>query len=60
MEETSVVYLTPRQAKHLIMMEFLDSVGVFDVKLGRVTMDFDKDGAIGNVKVEYNFKAPKF
>ena len=47
------------QAKQWMMMEFLNSVGVFDVKLGRVTMDFDARGQIGNVKVEYNYKPPK-
>lgn len=48
-----------RQAKQWLLMEFLNSVGVFDLKLGRVTIDFDKDGAIGNVKIEQNYKPQK-
>lgn len=52
------IYLNSNQAKQWMMMEFLNSVGAFDVKLGRVTMDFDAQGQIGNVKIEYNYKPP--
>jgi len=48
--------LSQEQAKQWLMMEFLNSIGVFDLRLGRVTIDFDKEGAIGNVKIEKNYK----
>ena len=57
--QKTVVYMDERQAKQWLLMEFLNSVGVFDLKLGRVTIDFDKDGAIGNVKIEQNFEPQK-
>lgn len=57
--QKTVVYMNEQQAKQWLMMEFLNSVGVFDLKLGRVTIDFDKDGAIGNVKIEKNYKPQK-
>lgn len=57
--ETTIVYLSPRQAKIWVMAQFLDSVGVFDLKLGRVIIDLDKDGLIGNVQVIHNYKPPK-
>jgi len=54
--KTVPVYLTPLQVKQFMLMEFLNSVGVFDTKLGRVTLDFDAQGNIGNVKIEHNYK----
>jgi hypothetical protein len=56
----TTIYMNPTQAKQWLMMEFLNSLGAFDIKLGRVTIDFDKDGAIGNVKIEQNYKPQKF
>lgn len=56
LQQTTPVYLTPRQIQQWMMMEFLNSVGAFDIRLGRVTIDFDKNGAIGNVKIEHNYK----
>lgn len=58
-EEKIIVYLDEKEAKMFTMMRFLESCGVFEVKLGRVTLDFDAVGKIGNVKVEYNFKPPR-
>lgn len=58
-EETTLVYLNPRQAKVWVMTQFLDSVGMFDIKLGRIIVDFDKDGLIGNVQVIQNYKPPR-
>ena len=57
-EETIAIYLNSKQVKQWMMMEFLNSVGVFDTKLGRVTLDFDDKGQIGNVKIEHNYKPP--
>lgn len=56
MDDLIVVQLTPRQAKQYVMMQFLDSLQVFDIKLGRVIIDFDKQGLIGNVQVIHNYK----
>lgn len=56
MDELIIVKLTPRQVKQYILMQFLDSVGVFDVKLGRVILDFTKEGTIGNVSITHNYK----
>lgn len=60
MDKTTPIYLTELQMKQWIMMEFLNSVGAFDVKLGRITIDFDKDGAIGSVKIEQTYRPKGF
>ena len=53
------IYITPENAKIWIMAQFLASVGAFDIKCGRVIIDFDKEGLIGNVKVVKNYKPPR-
>ena len=50
------VWLSPRQQHLLILMEWMDSKGAFDLKCGRVIIDFDKDNKIGNLKIESNHK----
>jgi hypothetical protein len=58
MEQVTII-LEPAQAKIWVMAQFLASVGVFDIKCGRVIIDFDREGLIGNVKVVHNYKPPK-
>lgn len=57
--ETTPIYLSPIQAKQFMLMEFLNSIGVFDTKLGRVIIDFDAQGKIGNVSITHNYKVPE-
>lgn len=38
------------------MMKALQSVGAFDVHFGKVSIDFDGQGKISNVKIEKNFR----
>ena len=52
--DKTATYLTPKQAEQFITMEYLVSVGVFDVKDGVVIIDFDRNGEIVNVKVSKN------
>lgn len=53
--ETTII-LAGDDAKAFAMMKVLQSLGVFDVKLGSVTLDFDQTGAIKNVKIEKNYR----
>lgn len=59
-EKKIIIELSPEQAKQWVMMEFLNSIGAFDIKLGRLIIDFDNKGQIGNAQVIHNFKAPIF
>ncbi len=59
MDETVLIYLTPQQAKHYVMMQFLASVGMFDVKSGQVVINFDELGQIRDVGITHHFKAKK-
>lgn len=52
----SIIITTSDDLKKYALMKVLDSVGVFNVKLGKVTIDFDQNGKIGNVKVEQNYR----
>lgn len=52
----TIVISTQEELKKYAMMCLLDSLGVFDTKLGRVTIDFDKMGKIGNIKIEKNYR----
>ena len=57
MPETTII-LQGEIAKQWTMMQFLNSVGAFDIRGGRLTIDFDHEGKIGNVKIEQNYKLP--
>jgi len=58
MEKKLLIFnqLTDRQKYLLVLMEWMDSNGAFDLKCGRVIIDFDKDNKIGNLKIEQNYK----
>lgn len=52
----TTVQLTEQEAKLFIMMQLLQSLGVFDIKSGSVTIHFDKDGKIGSVEINKTYK----
>ncbi len=52
----TTIQLTEKQAKQWIIMQLLDSLEVFDIKSGRVVIDFDPQGAIGNVEIVRHFR----
>jgi hypothetical protein len=53
--ETTII-LTGKEAKQWAMMKVLDNMGAFDVKFGKISIDFDGQGRISNVKIEKNFR----
>jgi len=55
MNNTTII-LTGKEAKMWAMMKALDVLGAFDVKYGKVSIDFDGEGKISNVKVEKNYR----
>lgn len=57
--ESQQVWLNERQAKQYIMMQMLDSLGVFDIKNGRVSIDFNREGQIGNVDIIQHYRQPR-
>lgn len=38
------------------LMKALQAVGVFDVRYGKVSIDFDGEGKVSNVKIEKNYR----
>lgn len=55
MADTTII-LEGKDAKMWAMMKALDALGAFDVSYGRVTIDFDGQSKISNVKVEKNYR----
>lgn len=62
MENLIVVQFTPEQAKeaallnkHYTFIKLLESVGVFELKSGTVTISFDKFGRVGNIDVNKHY-----
>lgn len=53
--ETTLI-LQGKEAKMWAMMKALDTLGAFDVVYGKVSIDFDGQGKISNVKIEQNYK----
>lgn len=56
MNDKISIILQGKEAKMWATMQALDAVGVFDVRYGKVSIDFDGQGKISNVKVEKNFR----
>ena len=54
----TIVISTDKDMQMWTMMKLLESLGVFDVKLGKVSIDFDGKGKIGNIKIEKNYRIP--
>lgn len=54
------IYLSETQIKQWLMMEFLNSIGAFDIKLGKIEINFDKEGRIGNVSITKNYKTEDY
>lgn len=54
----TIVISTEKDMQIWTMMKLLESLGVFDTKLGKVTIDFDGQGRIGNIKIEKNYRVP--
>lgn len=52
----TTVILQGREAQKWAMMQALDALGFFDIKLGRATIDFNQQGLIGNIKIEKNYR----
>ena len=52
----SKIILQPEDMKLWTLMKALQAVGVFDVRFGKVSIDFDGQGRISNVKIEKNFR----
>ena len=53
--ETTIT-LKGKDLKLWTLMKALESVGVFDVIYGKVSIDFDGQGKVSNVKIEKNFR----
>lgn len=52
----TTIILQGKDAKMWAMMKALDALGVFDVTYGKVSIDFDGQSKISNVKVEKNYR----
>lgn len=62
MEELTIVHLTPLDAKLFIefqkryaFIKLLESLNVFDIEQGSVTVHFNNSGEIRNVEVRKNY-----
>jgi len=53
--ETTIT-LKDNDIKLWTLMKALETVGVFDVRFGKVSIDFDGQGKVSNVKIEKNFR----
>lgn len=53
----TTIVLQGKDAKLWTMMKALESLGAFDVAYGKVSIDFDGQGQISNVKVEKNYRS---
>lgn len=54
MDQTKAI--SPEDIKLWTTMKALQAIGVFDVKYGKVSIDFDGQGKVSNVKIEKNYR----
>ena len=52
----TTIILQGNDARMWAMMKVLDSLGAFDVKFGKVSIDFDGQGKVSNVRIEKNYR----
>lgn len=53
--ETTII-LQGKEAKMWAMMQALNALGAFDILYGKLSVDFDGQGKISNVKIEKNYR----
>lgn len=63
-KELTPIYLNQEEAmlfvafqKRYAFIELLESLKVFDIKSGSITVNFDSLGAIGSVDIQRHFRA---
>jgi len=52
----TTIILQGKEAKIWTLMKALDALGVWDITYGSVTINFDGQGKISNVKIEKNHR----
>jgi len=52
----TTIILQGKDAQKWAMMNVLDELGFFDIKYGKVSIDFDGQSKISNVKIEKNYR----
>jgi hypothetical protein len=52
----TTIILQGNDARMWAMMQVLDKLGAFDVKFGKVSIDFDGQGKVSNVRIEKNYR----
>lgn len=56
MNKEVTVILQGKDAQMWATMKALEALGVFDIKFGKVSIDFDGQSKISNIKVEKNYR----
>lgn len=52
----TTIILIGEDARIWALMQGLKAMGAWDVKYGKVSIDFDGEGKISNVKIEKNYR----
>ncbi len=52
----TTIILQGKEAKMWAMMQTLNALGAFDIVYGKLSIDFDGEGKISNVKIEKNYR----
>lgn len=52
----TTIIIQESEMKKWALMNALDTLGVFDVKFGSVTINFDGVGKVSNVEIKHNYR----
>ena len=58
-KEGNWVFLTPRDSYLMIMMRWIDAQGGWDLKCGRLEMNFNDKNEIGSITITKNHRPEK-
>lgn len=59
MSEVNIT-LQEQEARQWALMKALEQIGAFDIRYGRVTINFDGDGKVSNVEIFKNYRLQEF
>lgn len=54
----TTIILEGKDAKKWAMLQTLNSLGVFDIKFGKVVINFDGESKISNIEITQNYRLP--
>lgn len=56
----ATILLEGKEIQMWTIMKAMDAIGVFDIKFGSATINFDGQGKVSNIEIKRNYRVQEF